>query len=441
MTLVGLGAPERPTRLGVGWVARGCGLALALLMVLGSAARAAIAADAEWLPETQAPSTARATAPQTTRWLLDLGVDAARGRRHGDMGVDLLLNQRLAPDWLVGLSGRIDVDADPGFGLSSKNLSLSLRELFVRHEAGTTTVDLGRISVRDGVALGYNPSDVFRDGALQTFRTRDPQRLRESRLGVVALRAMAHIGTTELAALASPALPTPSAPAWYEPRWGAVNGGQSQVTLKLTPPRWNNLYSNLLWQRLQDGRQTWGLNLSRALGQSAVAYAELARSRRADVLALAVASTSAQPTSTAGVGQWAMGLNYSTEQRQTFTMEWQHNGAGLSRSDWLGAWQQLAPQAVTSARVRASQGSDPLGRDSLMLALQWDRFGRRDADLSCLVRANLVDGSRLGWCEWRYKQPAAEWSVNLARTTGRERSEFGAVAQPWALGLRWRVFL
>ena len=50
----------------------------------------------------------------------------------------------------------------------------------------------GRINVRNGAALGYNPTDFFRSGALRSVVSIDPNSLRENRLGTVMLRPTAH---------------------------------------------------------------------------------------------------------------------------------------------------------------------------------------------------------------------------------------------------------
>ena len=51
-----------------------------------------------------------------------------------------------------------------------------------------TLIDLGRINVRNGVALGYNPTDYFRAGAVRAAVSVSPASLKENRQGSVMLR-------------------------------------------------------------------------------------------------------------------------------------------------------------------------------------------------------------------------------------------------------------
>lgn len=309
---------------------------------------------------------------------------------------------------------------------------LGLRELYARRSASDWWVEFGRINVRNGVAQGYNPSDFSRAGAISVTRTRDPQRLRESRLGAVQLRAGSRFLGSQWVASISPSIHDSERIRWYDPRFGAVNGGESQQSIDVTLPRWQGIFSQLMWQHRGDGRNSFGANINAGIGQSAIVYAELASTRRTALASLARGLDSRDER----VQQWAAGLTYTTDARITLGFEWQHNGAGLSRSDW----QQMSAPQVGLAMQDAAANSDPLSRNSLMLTLLWERFGLRDADLNCLWRRNQSDHSQLTWCEWRYKGDADEWSVALSRQHGNARAEFGILQQSWAMAMRWRHY-
>ena len=63
-----------------------------------------------------------------------------------------------------------------------------LRELFVEWQpTDTAWLELGRVNIRNGVALGFNPTDFFRPRTVIEPLTADPSVLREDRLGALML--------------------------------------------------------------------------------------------------------------------------------------------------------------------------------------------------------------------------------------------------------------
>ena len=70
-----------------------------------------------------------------------------------------------------------------------------LREAFISWQpADGTWIDLGRINLKSGVAVGYNPTDFFRTRAVVEPLTADPTVLREDRLGTLMLLGTARLG-------------------------------------------------------------------------------------------------------------------------------------------------------------------------------------------------------------------------------------------------------
>lgn len=397
---------------------------------------------ADWLPATEDPrATPAATRPSRSEWRLRLeaGGDIGAGLRQTNTAVDAAGSQSLSPGVTAIVSARLDFDYFSTQGHSTDTWRWSLREAYLRLASEKAWLELGRINLRPGVALGYNPSDFYREGALLAIRTQDPQRQRESRLGAVQLRAGTTVAAGDLAISASPSLDAPHASSWYSPGWGAVNGGRSQVGLQWTLPRWRGLFTQWLWQRRGDGRVSQGLNANIGLGDAWVAHAEWAASSRTPWLAQA--RPDADGAGERRVQQWALGATLSTASRMQWGLEWQHNGAGLSASEWRGAWQQADDAGIGRVREASARQGDPLGRDGLLLSLRIDRAGLRDADLACLWHLDMGDRSQMHWCEWRLKQETTEWSLALTHFQGAQRSAYGAAPSPWALALRWRIHL
>jgi hypothetical protein len=354
----------------------------------------------------------------------------------GDLGLDGYFSRKLGNDWRTVLNARLDMDLAPSMGISKDNLSLTLRELYVSGIADGWGLDLGRINLRDGVALGFNPTDVFRSGALLARRTEDPSRLRESRLGVVGFRLNRNTEIGQFSALVAPRINSSQAPSWYDPRWGAVNGKHDQYYVKYTPPSWSGLYTNMVLHRAEGGAMTWGVNATDNWGQATVAFFEAARTRHPGLLDVALNDSSVQ--------QWrnkfATGLTFATQSRQTLTLEYDYNGDGLNKADWNGAWQDASQGQLTRGFLTAGQRQDPLSRHSLMVMLQWEQLLGRNDDLSCLMRASLVDRSRFSWCEWTFRQTQCDWALNFTHFSGSERSEYGASEQRLVVGAKARFY-
>lgn len=410
----------------------------------GEAASADTAStNGDWLPDlaAEAPANAADTSPRG-RSFAEIAIDTAprhdgrRPDRHLDIGLDWLAELPVGAGWKAHGSGRLDLDTYPGFGLTKRNLSLSLRELSLTGNLAGANLQLGRINVRDGVATGFNPSDVFRGGALPIRRSQDPARLRESRLGVVAAAVSVHGDWGDLALLATPALSTTSDRHWYDPNWGAVNDGRAQGYLRYTLPQWHNLYANVVAAKADGGTTSHGVNLSTSIGNAIVGYLEAADTTIAPIAALLDDPAAARRR----LRQAALGFTWTGESRQSLTLEHAYNGAGLNRREWLNGSRNAGDDDWNRALTASAWRQDPLNRHSTLVMGQWDRFIAFDADLTCLARFNHDDRSRLGWCEWRYKQDATEWSINLSRFLGDPRSEFGAARQRYAIGAKVRFF-
>lgn len=405
-----------------------------------NAVHARVAQD--WIPESNDLIKESRSPSEPGRSFGDMTVNGSRRgssqtiQSRANLAYDRHDSGSLNSTWRWVASGRVDFDGVPGAGLAANNLSLSLREAYLTGMFDGWYLDVGRLNIRDGVALGFNPTDVFRNGALLARRTEDPARLRESRLGVVAIQFRSATKYGGFASVFAPAMSLSNSPSWYDPRLGAVNDGQGQVYVKYTPPRWKDVYTNMVLHRSKNGSHIGGFNLSTNLGQQVIAYVEHAWTKQHSYPNL----VSDAVTSMRSYSQSAIGASYSTESRQTFTLEFQRNGAGLGLDEWKGEWQNSDDANLGRSFAEAGKRQDPLGSRSVMLLLQWDQFAMRDADLTCLARANLIDKSRLSWCEWRYKLPRSEWSISASTLSGKARSEFGAANAPWSIGAKLRLF-
>lgn len=400
----------------------------------------------EWIPPTDTTANQSGGADakgRSLRRLIEVALDRHHGRNgaeswsHGDLGVDAQYTRNINGKWRAVGGGRFDYDAYPQREQRPAHAaSVSLREAYLSRSGPTgSLLHIGRINIRDGVALGFNPTDVFRRGSLPVRRTEDPERLRESRLGVVALGAQLPLGQGSVAVVVAPEIDDASDPAWYDAQLGATNSS-GQAYLRVTAPTWSGVYSNAVMHARKDGERTLGFNLNRNIGHAGTAYLEFARARREPLTAI----IDPVPPTLRWANQWSLGATYATESGFTFGLEHQYNGFGLDADDWRRLWSQGGPLQVGGLFGKAAQLQDPLSRHSWLATIRRDPFGGGKSQFGCLLRMNYLDRSRFAWCEWGYQLQAADLAVQLGNSRGERDSEFGASGSDWSLGVILRFY-
>src|SRR4029077_5400772 len=118
---------------------------------------------------------------------------------------------RLGPALRVTYSGRLNLRLEEGLGFPNReNLTHDLREAYLSWEPlDRLYFDAGRINLKSGVALGFNPTDFFKTRAVVEPLSLDPTVLRENRLGTVMARAQHIWERGSLTAAFAPALSEP----------------------------------------------------------------------------------------------------------------------------------------------------------------------------------------------------------------------------------------
>jgi hypothetical protein len=100
---------------------------------------------------------------------------------------DMYLQWRPCRPLTVSLSDRFNVlEQEKVDFLSRQTLRNDFREGYLTWEpAGSTYLEAGRISVRNGAALGVNPTDFFKSRTLVGQASLDPSASRQNRLGTL----------------------------------------------------------------------------------------------------------------------------------------------------------------------------------------------------------------------------------------------------------------
>lgn len=358
--------------------------------------------------------------------------DGGPALHDGRLSLDLRVELVAGSDWRAVAASRLDLRSRPG--AFADHAVHTLKEAYLSHSAAQDTVlDFGRINHRQGVALGYNPTDLFRDGAVRSAVSMDPASLRENRQGSAMLRAQHVWDGGALALAVSPRLANRGAPrGGWDLDWSATNH-RHRALLAYTQ-RWSETLSPQWLLLAQQGRSVQGgLNLSGLVGDATVAYLEWAGGPAPALLDQALERAAAP---TAWRNRLALGATYTTAWRLSLTAEAHYNGAAPGRA----AWQALRagpPLPYAQYRLGALRAQEPATWNALLFHAAWkDAFVQR-LDLSGLLHLDRIDASRRFWIEARYRADGFDLALQWQRSRGTPLSQFGA----WPESGRWELAL
>lgn len=378
-------------------------------------------------------------------------VIGAGGTRHGDGDVlrqviDFQRDLGLAPGVLLHASNKLDVllPLRTFDGVSGDTGAVnSLRELFVTVTAGSAAapvyLDAGRINIRNGVGSGYNPTDFFKERAVLTATTRDPNALRTDRLGVVALRGQYLAGWGSATVALVPRLDAPSDRAEPDRRRGFGYLGLDRtnaaaaVFVKVAPRISERLSAELLALGREGGDVRFGTNVSALLGEALVGNLEAAAVRT---------RPAARPAGPADPPHWypraAANLTYTFAGGIEVTGEAIYAGDALSAASWRRY--RRAADPATSLRLREvaaarSSAQEPLTRTNWFLRAAWrDAFRRPGLAVSAFALGGTADASFL-W-QGSIRQSRGGWTVGMLASgfAGAATSQYGALPTRLYLG-------
>jgi len=322
-----------------------------------------------------------------------------------------------------------------------------------------TYLDLGRINLKSGVALGFNPTDFFKTRAVVEPLSADPSVLREDRLGTLMVRGQRIWEGGSLTAAFAPALFDPS-PIYrdndlpsFDPMLDRTNAydrallkGSVQVARDFSP--------EFLFYR-EGGQSRFGANITESISQAVVGYAEWSGGRRTSLIddalrfgrltgTLQAHAPSALPedSNRSFQSEVSLGAAYTTETKITFNLEYHFNQAGFSRQDWnnwfaAGRGSRSIASELWFIRGYASDQQQPISRHSIFLRFDWVDALVPRLELAGFINTDLYDGSGLLQLSADYYASDA-WTVGglVTANLGTSRSDFGSLPQAWNLRLK-----
>jgi hypothetical protein len=350
-------------------------------------------------------------------------------------------------------SDRFNIIEDDRFGFASNQaLRNDLREAYLSAQLGSQTfLEAGRINIRNGVALGFNPTDFFKAGTLVEQASLDPSVIREDRLGTFMVHAQTiwNGGSADVSFAPKLSAPTPISfipKSGLDPGTGKTN---ADARFELTASaKIADLSPQVLFYS-GDGETKYGLNVSRGFGQNTVAYAEWAGGSQQDLIARAISFAKGvgtlpptapivPPTDPSRTFRNDLSIGASlTAAEITLNMEYHYHQAGFSARDWQN-WFAIgqSPSSSTVAnelwviRGYAQQQQEPMAQQELFLRVDRPNAFVANLELTAFAFVSLHDGSVLSQIAATYAL-SSRWilAAYVGANTGGPYSERGVIPQ------------
>lgn len=335
----------------------------------------------------------------------------------------------LSRDWSAVFASRVDAYQYSTRGGGAIN---SLQEAYLGWRVTDNhSLRFGRINLRNGVGIGYNPTDYFRTGAIRSQVSFVPFAQREGRLGAVMLDGQRLWDGGAFNFQYSPDLAQRPSSAHFSPDFGTTNNMTrwlASMTVRLSP----DIQPQFLVFKQAGQSAQFGLNLTSLEGNSTVVYLDASVGRKPGLLDVALG----QRMNEAWHAQFATGATYTTAFNLSVTLEYEHDTSSLNEVGWKRlvtsspAVQQQFSNYVTSSQELPT-------RNAAFVYASWKDAGVRKLDFSALMRYELVTKSMQYWSEARYHWDRVDLAFQYLRNSGPTSSVYGSMGQRQS----WQVIL
>ena len=360
--------------------------------------------------------------------------DAAPAVDAGRLSIDLRYDSTIAPGLRAVLSNRLDLshsDEPP----RETNVN-TLREAYLSwHASPDQIVDIGRVNLRYGAALGFNPTDYFKAGALRSIVSPDPASLRENRQGTFLIQGQKLWSGSSLTGLFSPRLGSATSDSTFSLNAGATNprnrwlvSGSHKFSEDLNP-------QFLLYGGAGTPTQV-GLNLSGLVNSATVAFLEFSTGKGRSLVGQALANAESERMQRRA----ALGLTYTTPFNLSLTAELEHNSAAPDRQQWEAATGGNARGNALRLLGAAQTLQDLPVRRALFFYASWPDMGLKNLDFSAFIRRDSETRSRAQWIETRYRWASVEVALQWQLYSGGPTSVYGSVPEPRRVDALLRYF-
>jgi len=359
-------------------------------------------------------------------WLNAYGDSPKSGER---ASIDVGYHRAFSPAWSVAFSDRLD-----GLRDTHSHAVNTLKEAYVDwRDDDAVIVDLGRVNQRIGVAVGYNPTDIFKSNAIRDAISQNPDSLRSDRLGVAMLRGQYLWRDGALAGIVAPRLARAPSDAPFSADFGATNNenrwllmGNEQLAESFSPQ----------WLVFGTGRGAphAGVNVNAGLGTATILYLEWSGGSERAQYAVATGAVGRS----AFRNKASLGMTYTTSANISLTLEYEFNQAALSGPQARHA-AATDPQGDGTYLAYSSAQQENSARQTYFGYVSWDKFLSPNADLRLFVKYAPADRSRMVWTQYLYKFKNVDVGLERDLNHGSPLSAYGpSPGLPrWQATLAW----
>ncbi len=339
----------------------------------------------------------------------------------------------------------------------SNDLRVDLKESYLSWQKNSTEFfDVGRVNIKNGSAMGFNPTDYFKVGTVLDRNTEDVSQLRDARLGALLVQGQKLWEGGSATLVVSPKISDKSENWQTNKEIIGLNlhksNDRSRTLLKLTHALSDEFSPELIYYN-ESGNHNFGLNLSKVINKQWFAYVEWnigARrslvdeafydARESKHLHLVISQKFGIDKGEQYLQQTAIGASFTSASNITTKLEYHYNEAGLSKSD-IQSWFDLGLNAKSPAEVGqllsirslAQSRAEALGKHRLFLHSTWQDASIDDLDLTGLVIMDINDNSHLMQVKLAYTPTTisknTELSLQFATFNGDNDTIYGSVDQ------------
>lgn len=319
-------------------------------------------------------------------------------------------------------------------------------------------LEAGRINLKNGTALGYNPTDFFKTRTMVDIASIDPSALKEDRLGTVMIEGQRiwDYGSLTLAfaprlQTETPLLITPAAS--FNPLFGQTNSANRFLASLSYEIAGLNPQALIFFDNF--GTHV-GMGLSKVMSSRVVAYVEWAGVSEANLSSRAVAfgkNTGTLPSGAPVVPQsnssatfqndLAFGASWTNSSNLTINLEYHYHQAGFNGADFnhwlsLGSANPTLAGEVWGIRQYAADQQEPLMQHQFFVRFDYPDVIPSKLNLGAVAFISPYDGSVLSQASAQYflsrKLTVGSY---LSGALGSGRSEHGSL--PWATSIILRA--
>ncbi len=323
---------------------------------------------------------------------------------------------------------------------TAKVVDSRVREAYLQYRASPALIsEFGLINLRYGLAYGYNPNEVLVNYQHNSNRSFDPQDLRETRVGVMALRQQVFLPDWNLALLYLPAfeqtantLITPNA--------------RHQFLLSLSPTQLatkSQLQSQFFLHASSGAERSIGANLSALVNDASIWQLEARWSAAtADCAKFSTQLTFLLPHCRQQREtrlRLATGLTYSFSNKLSVLAEYHFDSRAANSQDWALALQSDA--RLTGAYYASLLQQQQLStKQAYLVHARWDDFSPH-WDMSAYYYQTRAAEQRRFYLQLRYRARQADFNIQMLRAQQLQLPQQTPLSQQNLWQFSWRRYL